>query len=67
MYNEHTDEEITTLYHKVARELSFYNAAEGQSWYAESVARNACQKVYRELCAEFKNRNLSIPQGDYLI
>lgn len=67
MYNEHTDEEITTLYHKVARELSFYNAAEGQSWYSESLARSACQKVYRELCEEFKSRNLQIPQGDYLI
>ena len=67
MYNEHTDEEIITLYHKVARELSYFNAAESQSWYSESVARNACQQVYRELCAEFKKRNLSIPQGDYLI
>ena len=67
MYNEHTDEEIIALYHKVAQELSFYNAAEGSSWYAESVARTACQKVYSELCAEFKNRGLSLPQGNYLI
>lgn len=67
MYNEHTEEEIIALYHKVARELSFFNAAEGASWYAESVARNTCQKVYRELCEEFKSRNIQIPQGDYLI
>ena len=67
MYNEYTDEEITTLYHKVAQELSFFNAAEGPAWRAESIARNACRKVYQELCSEFKFRNLPTPHGNYLI
>lgn len=67
MYNEHTDEEIKELYHKVAMELSYFNAAEGQSWYAESAARQICQGVYKELCSEFKLRGLDIPKGNYLI
>lgn len=67
MYNEHTDEEIKELYHKTAMELSYFNAAEGQSWYAESTARNICQKVYKELCSELKFRGLELPKGNYLI
>lgn len=67
MYNEHTDEEIKELYHKTAMELSYFNAAEGQSWYAESEARKICQKVYKELCAEFKFRGIELPKGNYLI
>jgi hypothetical protein len=67
MYNEHTDEELIELYDKVANELSYFNAAEGPSWYAESVARSKCQKVYQELVAEFKFRDLELPKGNYLI
>lgn len=67
MYNEHTDDEIKELYHKTAMELSYFNAAEGQSWYAESAARSICQKVYKELCAEFKFRGIEVPKGNYLI
>lgn len=67
MYNEYTDEELINLYDKVANELSYHNAAEGPSWYAESISREKCQKVYRELVAEFKFRDMELPIGDYLI
>ncbi len=67
MYNEHTDEELINLYDKVAKELSYFNAAEGPSWYAESIARGKCQKVYQELVAEFKFRDMELPKGNYLI
>lgn len=67
MYNEHTDEEINELYHKTAMELSYFNSAEGKSWYAESEARKICQKVHKELCAEFKFRGIDLPKGNYLI
>lgn len=67
MYNEYTEEEIINLYHKVASELSFFNAAEGGSWGEETIARQACSKVYKELCAEFSSRGLTKPIGNYLI
>ena len=67
MYKDHTNEEITSLYHKIATELSYMNAAEGQAWRMQSIARNDCQKKYQEICNEFKIRSLPIPQGDYLI
>ena len=67
MYNEHTDDELKELYHNTAMELSYFNAAEGQSWYAESTARSICQKVYKELCSEFKFRGIDLPSGNYLI
>lgn len=67
MYNEHTDTEIVELYHKTAQELSYLNAAEGQSWYTESQARSVCRGVYTEVCSELKHRGLERPSGNYLI
>ena len=67
MYNEYTDAEIIELYHKTAQELSYFNAAEGQSWYAESKARAICKSVYGEVCSELKHRGLERPSGNYLI
>lgn len=67
MYKELNIEELYEVFHKTAMDLSYLNAAEGQSWYAEAVPRQACQKEYKEICQEYKDRGLEIPKGNYLI
>lgn len=62
-----TDEELIILYHKQAREMSFYNAGEGQSWYAEADARAACSAEFRKIMEELKRREMEIPKGNYLV
>lgn len=62
-----TDEELVTLYHKQAREMSFFNASEGQSWYAEADARAACSTEFRKIMEELKRREMEIPKGNYLV
>lgn len=67
MYKELNEDELYEVFHKTAMELSFFNAAEGQSWYSESLKRAVCQKEYKEICQEYKDRGLDIPKGNYLI
>lgn len=62
-----TDEELTALYHKQARELSFYQAAEGESWYKERPMREACSAEFRKINEELKRRGIEQPKGDYLV
>lgn len=66
-YSELTVKDLEMVYHDTAAKLSYHNAAEGQSWYAEAVPRQACQKEYKEICQEYKERGLDIPKGNYLI
>jgi hypothetical protein len=47
--------------------MSFFNAAEGQSWYAEADARAACSAQFRKIMEELKRREIPIPQGNYLV
>lgn len=61
-----TDEALIELYHKQAREMSYLNASEGQSWYAEADARAACSAEFRKINEELKRREIPRPQGDYL-
>lgn len=67
MYKELNVEELFEVFHKTSMELSFFNAAEGQSWYAETKPRYACQAIYKEICQEYKERGLDVPKGNYLI
>ena len=62
-----SDEQLVALYHKQAREMSFYNAAEGQSWYSEANARVACSAEFRKINEELKRRDIPTPQGNYLV
>lgn len=62
-----TDEELTNLWHKQAREMSFYNASEGESWYKERPMREACSAEFKRINEEIKCRNLPTPQGNYLV
>jgi hypothetical protein len=61
-----TDEELTALWHKQAREMSFFNCAEGESWYKERVAREACSTEFRKINEELRWREIPLPQGNYL-
>lgn len=62
-----TDADLITLWHKQAREMSFYAAAEGESWYKERPMRESCSAEFRKINEELKRRNLPIPQGNYLV
>lgn len=62
-----TDEELITSYHKQAREMSFYSAAEGESWYKERPMREACSAEFKKINEELKRRDIPIPQGQYLL
>ena len=62
-----SDDDILELYKKKATSLSFYNAAEGQSWYQERSAREQCRSEFKEVVSEIKKRGLETPTGDYLI
>jgi hypothetical protein len=58
-----TDEELITLWHKQAREMSFFNAAECESWYKERVAREACKQKLALLTEEIYSRGMDLPKG----
>ena len=62
-----TDEELITLWHKQAREMSFYNASEGESWYRERPLRESCSAEFRKIMEELKRREIEQPSGNYLI
>ena len=63
----HTDEELITFWHKQAREMSFYNCAEGMSYYAEKEMRRLCSTALREIRQEIESRGLVVPCGDYIL
>ena len=61
-----TDEELITFWHKQAREMSFYNCAEGMSYYAEKEMRRLCSTALREIRQEIESRGMDLPEGNYL-
>ena len=62
-----TDEELVALYHKQAREMSFFNAAEGESWHRERPMREACSAEFKRINEELKRREIEQPKGQYLL
>lgn len=66
-FKDKTNEEMVELYKKQADKMSFYYAAEGQSWYAEATERQACQSELKATREEFVARELDLPQGDWLM
>ena len=65
-YKELSNEELLVQYDKESRSMSFYAAAEGQSWYQEAAARQACSLRRKEVMEECKLRGLELPVGNYL-
>ena len=66
-FKDKTNEEMVELYKKQANKMSFFNAAEGQSWYAEATERQACQSELKNIREEFIARNLDLPNGNWLM
>lgn len=65
-YAELTDEQVIEQYNKESRSMSFFNAAEGQSWYQEASAREACSIRRKNVIAEATKRGLELPKGNWL-
>lgn len=65
-FEQKTDEELIGLYKKQANTMSYLNAAEGQSWYAEATERQACQSELKAIREEFAARELDFPEGKWL-
>lgn len=62
-----TDEQLLEFYENQANEMSYYNAAEGQSWYEERPARLACKAELTAIAEEIKERGIELPKGNWLI
>lgn len=66
-YKDLTQDELDIAHHRIAMKISYYNAGEGACWYTEASARSLCQQEYKEVCAEYTERGIVKPVGDYLI
>ena len=62
-----TNGELDNLYHDCAGKLSYYNAAEGDSWYKEKAARGKAVRNLSVVIAEITDRDRVPPKGNYLI
>ena len=61
-----TDAELIDFYKTTADNMSYFNCAEGQSWYAEATERQACQSELKAIREEFIARSLDFPEGNWL-
>lgn len=61
-----TDAELIDFYKTTADNMSYFNCAEGASWYAEKEQRHLCSVKFREIKEEFVARSLDFPEGDWL-
>jgi len=63
-FEDKTDEQMLELYRKSASEMSFYNCAEGESWYRERPLRESCKKELALLTEEIYARGMDLPKGN---
>lgn len=61
------DDELVTQTHKLASSLSYYNAAEGDSWRDEETARDKCLADFKAAIKEMRQRGLAFENKNYLI
>ena len=61
------DDDLILHTHKLASDLSYYNAAEGNSWDEEETQRDICRAKYRAARAEMDKRGLEFVNKNYLI
>jgi hypothetical protein len=66
MFKDTTDEELTQLWHKQARDMSYLNAAEGESWHKERPMRESCKQKLAKITEEIYSRGMDLPKGNYL-
>lgn len=64
--NTLTNEQLIEAYKDKAADMSYWNAAEGPSWYQEAAARQSCQMEFSKIRQEIIERGIEIPSGDWL-
>lgn len=62
-----SDEQLLEAYKAKADDMSYFNAADGQSWYQEAAARGKCQEEFAKISEEIKKRGMVLPSGSWLI
>lgn len=62
-----TNQELFDLYVKESNNLSYYNAAEGQSYNQEAAARSECRARYLAVKKQILDLGLELPKGNFLI
>lgn len=65
-YKRMTDDALLEEVHRLARNVSYYNAAEG-NWRQEETARKACQAEFWACMVELKIRGLEFENKGYLL
>jgi hypothetical protein len=65
-FTKFTDEQVIEEAHRQARNLSYYNAAEG-NWDRERQEREACYVHYRAVMKEMSARGLEFVNKGYLL
>jgi len=65
-YQEMTDESLIEETHRLARAVSYYNAAEG-NWSQETEARNAVKAEFWAAEDEMRKRGLVFEDIGYLL
>ena len=61
-----TDEQLIEETHRLARSVSYYNAAEG-NWSQETEARNATKKEFWAALDEMATREIEFENKGYLL
>lgn len=65
-YTTLTDEALLEEVHRLARSVSYYNAAEG-NWSREETDRKACQAEFRACRRELEARGIVFENKGYLL
>jgi len=60
------DKDLLEEAHRLARSVSYYNAAEG-NWSRERAEREACQAEFRACMVEMKVRDIDFINKGYLL
>ena len=61
-----TDEQLLSETHRLARAVSYYEAAE-RNWSSETVARNRTKAEFREARKEMELREIEFENKGYLL
>ena len=62
-----TNEELLNLADKARSRLSYYNAAEGKSYWEEKAKKEAAYNYWNAVRLELKKRCLTARPGQYLL
>ena len=67
MTKDEIEHKLFPIYDDIARDMSFYNAAEGDSWSREANNRGKCQERLRLITALYRSYEIDLPKGNYLL